>query len=192
MDPEGFEVRWSRRQLLQYAALGAGWMALARLGLPSVASAAWRGSYDLQVLSRNDAAVLAAVMERMVRGGDEALPPVKKTHAVETVDWALTFAAPALQSQARWLLRIFNWSPLWVLWKPAFFVNLPDERQDACLEAWAGSSRAWMRTGFLALKNLSVLGYYSQDETWAAIHYRGPWLPRPRRVAWAEQERGNP
>lgn len=179
---------FTRRQVLQLGVLTAGWMSLARMGLPAVAAARWRGSYRLQVLKASDAAILAAVMERMVRGDDEALPPVKKTHAVETVDWVLTFASAELQSQARWLLRIFNWSPLWVLWKPAWFVNLTDAEQDRCLQGWSESSREWMKAGFLALKNLSVLGYYSQDESWQVIHYRGPWVPRPRRVGWAAEQ----
>lgn len=184
--PPGFWSRpIARRTVLGYAAFSAGWLALARWGLPSMATAAPRGAYDWQVFSAREAAVLAAVMERMVRGGESRFPPVKKTHAVETVDWSLTFAPADLQSQARWLLRVFNWSPLWVLWKPALFVNLEDEQQDACLRGWAEASRPWMRAGFLALKNLSVLGYYSQDEVWQAIQYRGPWVPRPRRVGWA-------
>ncbi|MCX8072563.1 MAG: hypothetical protein N3C12_08950 [Candidatus Binatia bacterium] len=177
----------SRRQFLRFAGLTSSWLALAHLGLPAATAAAatWRSAYRLRVFGGNEAAVLAAVMERMVRGDDDSLPPVRKTHAVETVDWALTFAPAELQGQARWLLRIFNWSPPWMIWKPAWFVNLSEVSQDRCLQAWAESSQAWLRTGFLALKNLSVLGYYSQDETWAAIHYRGPWVPRPRRVGWA-------
>ncbi len=186
-----WEIPIQRRTLLRAFAVSAGWAALARFGLPPSVTAATRDD-QLQVLSAKDAAVLREVMERMVRGGEPGLPPVKQTRAVETVDWALTFAPPELQRQARWLLRLFNWSPLWVLWKPAFFVNLNDQYQDACLQRWAESSRAWMTAGFQALKNLSVLGYYSQDEVWQAIHYRGPWVPRPRRVGWARGEEATP
>ncbi len=188
---ESLQRSVTRRQLLKLSALTVGWVSLARLGLPATPlGAQWRGAYRLQVLKPHDAAVLVAVMERMVRGDDDALPPVKKTHAVETVDWALTFASPDLQTQARWLLRIFNWSPLWVLWKPGCFVNLTVAQQDECLQRWSDSSLGWVRAGFLALKNLSVLGYYSQDETWSVLHYRGPWIPRPRRVGWAIEQGG--
>ncbi len=34
------------------------------------------------------------------------------------------------------------------------------------------------RLAFLALRNLSLLGYYAQPETWPMIGYRGPLLGR--------------
>jgi hypothetical protein len=33
---------------------------------------------------------------------------------------------------------------------------------------------------FLALRNLALLGYWSQDETWPLIGYRGPLIASPR------------
>ena len=72
--------------------------------------------------------------------------------------------------------------PLPLIGQPARFTNLAAEWQDIYLSDWAGSRFQVRRLVFQALKNLSMLGYYSQDATWRAIHYDGPWAPRPRRM----------
>jgi hypothetical protein len=38
------------------------------------------------------------------------------------------------------------------------------------------SRLAVRRQGFLAVRNLALLGYYSQPETWTLIGYAGPLL----------------
>ena len=40
------------------------------------------------------------------------------------------------------------------------------------------SRLALRRMAFLALRNLVLLGYYSQPETWPLIGYQGPLLAR--------------
>jgi hypothetical protein len=67
------------------------------------------------------------------------------------------------------------------LGKLSTFSNLSPEWQDAYIMGWAESRFHTRRIAFQALKNLSMLGYYSQDATWPAIHYSGPWAPKPRR-----------
>jgi hypothetical protein len=61
------------------------------------------------------------------------------------------------------------------------FTGLDAAAQDDYIRAWSESRFAVLRTGFQAFKNLSYLGYYSQDATWKGIHYDGPWAPKPRR-----------
>mgnify|MGYP005868312275 CR=1 FL=1 len=87
-------------------------MALGNLRLAPGPREALAGAvYQWRVLGEKEAAVLAAVMERMMRGDDPELPPVRQTKAVETADWALAYAAEEQQVQFRWLLRLFQWSP---------------------------------------------------------------------------------
>ena len=48
--------------------------------------------------------------------------------------------------------------------------------RDASLRAWRDSRLALRRQGFEALRNLAMLGWYSQDESWPAVGYAGPLL----------------
>jgi hypothetical protein len=180
----------SRRRFLEWFALSAGLWALSKLRLPAGANAALGAvPTSLRVLSAREAATLEAVIERMMRGGDPVLPPVADTAAVAVIDWALGYAGEPERFQLRWLLRAFEWSPPLLLGRFAPFTALSPEDQDVVLEAWERSRFRWMQLGFRALKNLSALGYYSQDRTWTAIGYRGPWMPRAPRSPRAAEER---
>ncbi len=170
----------TRRTFLQYLAVSAGLLALSRLRPPLLGAAPALGARGtLHVLSEKEANILRAVIKRMMRGDETTLPPVGETAAVETVDWVLAFADDVQRTQFRWLLRVFEWSPPWMLWRLQRFTALDANGQDRLLQAWERSRMGWARLGFRALKNLSALGYYSQEATWAAIGYRGPWVPRP-------------
>ena len=172
----------TRRSFLRYCAITSGLMALGNLRLAPGPREALAGAvYQWRVLGEKEAAVLAAVMERMMRGDDPELPPVRQTKAVETADWALAYAAEEQQVQFRWLLRLFQWSPPLMIRHFAPFTALAAADQDRCLQAWEQSSIGWLHLGFRALKNVSALGYYSQDATWPVIGYRGPWVPRQAR-----------
>ena len=54
--------------------------------------------------------------------------------------------------------------------------GMTDAECDASLEAWMRSRLGLRRAAFLALRNLCLLGYWSQPETWRLIGYEGPLL----------------
>ena len=56
------------------------------------------------------------------------------------------------------------------------FSKMSDAGKDASLRAWMTSRLGLRRRAFYALRNLSYLGYYSQDATWGLIGYQGPLL----------------
>ena len=56
------------------------------------------------------------------------------------------------------------------------FTRMSDAEKDASLRAWTQSRLGVRRMGFMALRNLCLLGYYSQPATWQAIGYKGPLL----------------
>jgi choline dehydrogenase-like flavoprotein len=58
------------------------------------------------------------------------------------------------------------------------FSSLPAERRARLLAALAGSRLAPLRQAAAALRSLSMLGTYGQEETWEEVGYRGPWLGR--------------
>ena len=172
----------SRRSFLRYSALTAGLLAVSRLRVaPALATQSVTGP-GLRVLSARQAEVLRAIVERMVWSGSADLPAVRDTRAIETIDQALLQLDASVQAQLRWLLTLFQWGPPLFQLKLKTFTGLSADEQDEYLRGWATSRVETRRVAFRALKNLSMLGYYSQDATWKAIHYDGPWAPRPRRV----------
>jgi len=177
--------QWSRRGFLRLGGLTAGLATLSRLPIGSAAAAAATTTDALQVLSPREAEILTLIVERIVDSGDPAMPAVRATRTIFTIDQALLHLDPDLCSQFRWLLPIFDWSPLVMQGKFGRFSSLSPEDRDSTLRAWAESRFMTCRLAFRALKNLSMLGYYAQDETWPGIHYRGPWAPRPRRIVSA-------
>jgi hypothetical protein len=58
------------------------------------------------------------------------------------------------------------------------FTRLTPDEQDASLRGWMQSRIALRRTAFLALRNLAMLGWYAQDESWPSVGYSGPLLRR--------------
>ena len=172
----------SRRSFLRYTGLTAGLLAMSRLRLAPALAASSTTATGLRVLTPHQAEVFTVIVERMVFTGSETMPAVRDTRVIETIDLALLQLDPSVQSQVGWLLTLFEWGPPLFQLKLKTFTSLtPDERDDY-LAGWATSRSATRRLAFRAPKNLSMLGYYSQDATWKGIHYDGPWAPRPRRV----------
>ncbi|MFQ5666596.1 MAG: hypothetical protein ACE5I7_09210 [Candidatus Binatia bacterium] len=176
----------SRRSVLRYMAVSAGLLALSRLRPAAALAAPPVAAVGLQVLTGRQAQVLAAVIERMVFTGGDGMPAVRDTRAVATIDQALLQLAPSVQSQFRWLLVAFEWGPPLLEGKLNTFTGMLPRGRDDYIRSWATSRLRIRRLGFRALKNLSMLGYYSQDATWKGIHYDGPWVARPRRVLNAQ------
>lgn len=171
----------TRRGFLQLAGFSAGMLALSRVrALPAAWAAAPGGG--LQVLSANDARILAAVAERMTDTGDPAMPRFADTDGLRTIDTALRQLPAEVPQQLSWGLWLCEWGPPLCIGKPARFTGLDPAWQDVYLADWADSRFQMRRQLFQALKNLSYLGYYAQDATWGGIHYGGPLAPRPRRV----------
>jgi hypothetical protein len=184
--PENSRTSVSRRSFLRYTALSSGLLTLSRLPVAAApTSSASKEDHRLQMLTPYEAEVFSAVGERMVATDDGAMPKFKDTQAIVAIDQALIQLDPSLQTQVRWLLRIIQWGPPVLMLRMATFTGLNDAEQDEYLRGWAQSHRALRQLAFRALKNLSMLGYYSQDAVWPAIHYRGPWAPRPRRFVQA-------
>ncbi|HYD48385.1 MAG TPA: hypothetical protein VEB21_08565 [Terriglobales bacterium] len=173
----------TRRSFFQYTAVLTGWAALAKLR-PMAAAAATSAApeiYELRVLDAGQAAILNAIGDRMTFTGDPAMPLFHQTAALQTIDQTLVITDEAVREQLGWLLTLFEWGPPVFDFRLARFSSLDAESQDDYIRGWALSRIGVRRIGFQALKNLTMLGYYSQDQTWPGIHYRGPWSPRPRR-----------
>ncbi len=172
----------SRRSFLRCTAVTTGLLAVSRLRLAPAVAGQSVPATGLHVLTPQQAVVLTAIVERITFTGIDTMPAVRDTQAIVTIDQALLQLDPAVQSQVGWLLLLFQWGPPLFQLKLGTFTGLTPEGRDSYLQGWATSRSSTRRLAFRALKNLSMLGYYSQDATWKGIHYDGPWAPRPRRV----------
>lgn len=136
----------------------------------------------LRVLSPRDARILGAIGDRMTFTGDANVPRFADTAAMQTIDTALLQLPPDVPQQLSYALLLVEYGPPLFVGKPSTFTGMTSEWQDAYLQGWADSRFHTRRIAFQAFKNLTMLGYYAQDTTWPAIHYEGPWAPKPRRV----------
>lgn len=176
----------SRRSFLQHTAVTAGLLTLSRLRVAGALAAIEPAA--AQVLTPHEAEVLTAIVARVVFTDAAQMPSVGETGAVQTIQQAVARLDPSVQSQFRWLLTAFQWGPLLFEWRLKTFTSLPPAEQDRHLQSWATSHFETRRLAFRAVKNLSMLGYYSQDATWNAIHYDGPWTQRSRRTVGGDDE----
>ncbi len=120
--------------------------------------------------------VLRHVVIRMVDAGDAGAPAVDDVGALDTIDTLCRGLDPELVSPLRIALRLVEWGPFVFDRRLSRFSQLSPERQDASLTGWMTSRFEVRRLVFYALRNLAMIGYYSQPQTWSSIDYRGPLL----------------
>ncbi|RIL02037.1 MAG: hypothetical protein DCC71_16825 [Proteobacteria bacterium] len=169
----------TRRSFLALAGSGAALASLASLrALPAAAAGA--NAATSAFFAPREREVLTQVVERMVDTGAPAAPPVRTTRTIDTIDALCAGLDPATTAPLPALLRLVEWGPVLFERRFARFTSLGAAGQDAALAGWMTSGLALRRMGFYALRNLALLGYWSQDETWPLIGYAGPLIRRPR------------
>jgi hypothetical protein len=178
----GLGVAIGRRTFLRAAGMSAGLLTLSKLGRAvSAVALVDTSNGGLKVLSTGDARVLSAIAERMVFTGDPGMPRFGETSGLRIIDNAMRHLVDDVTQQLHWALLLFEYAPPLFAGRLSTFTGLDATAQDAYLAGWADSRFTLRRIAFQALKNLSYLGYYSDDATWKGIHYDGPWVPRTRR-----------
>lgn len=176
------EARLSRRGFLALAGSGSALAALARLPAAALAAPAAGSAPASAFFSAYEAEILTQVVERIVDSGLPDAPRVRESAAVATIDRLCAGLDPALTEPLPALLRAVEWGPYLFDWTFSRFTALDAAGKDASLRGWMTSRFALRRLGFQALKNLSLLGWYAQDESWPAIGYRGPLIARREAV----------
>jgi hypothetical protein len=154
--------------------------------LRPVSAAARPAPSALRVLSAGDARIMGAIAERIAFTGDPGMPRFADTAGLQTIDTALLQLPSDTVQQLHYALLLVEYGPPLFALRLSTFTSLGDDAKDSYLAGWEQSRFATRQIAFRALKNLALLGYYSQDATWAGIHYSGPWVPRPRRVVSGE------
>lgn len=166
----------SRRGFLRLAGGTAALGALAHLRAVPAAALACAPHGGAGFFDADQREVLTQVVERIVDTGEPDAPRVRDTHAVATIDGLCASLDPEITGPLPALLGLVEWGPL--LFEGSFsrFTGLGPDRQDAHLRGWMTSRFALRRRGFEALRNLAFLGWYSQEQSWGPIGYRGPLL----------------
>lgn len=162
----------TRRGFLRLAATSAALATVARLPVARALSAngseaAFFSAYERQILTR--------VVERMVATGAADAPAVRETRAIEVIDRLCAGLDPEVSGVLPALMRLVEWGPVLFDFSFTRFSRMSDAQKDASLRAWMTSRIGLRRRAFYALRNLSYLGYYSQEATWPLIGYRGPF-----------------
>jgi hypothetical protein len=166
----------TRRGFLRLAGSGAALAALSRL--PVVPATARAAVPSERFFDEPQTEILTQVVERMVATGEPEMPRVRDTGAVTTVDALCASLAPELTRPLPVLLLLVEWGPPIFELRFSRFTKLTPDEQDASLRGWMQSRIGLRRTAFLALRNLAMLGWYAQDESWPDVGYSGPLLPR--------------
>ena len=174
-----------RRTFLKLGAFGPAMLALQQLparaawlpGAPAAAGVSEPGAEH--VLDEEDSELLMTIVERMVDTGEPGAPAPREIGTLATLDAVLASMDTSLVDELRLALRLVDYWPLIFEFRFCRFRSLSAEAQDRSLEGWRSSRIETRRRVFYALRNLSLLGYWSQDETWPLIGYPGPWIRRP-------------
>lgn len=82
------------------------------------------------------------------------------------------------QAQVKSLLALIEQGTKYFLysWRP--FSELPAPEQQEYLHGWESSRFSFRRQAFQALRMMALFFFYSQDATWKAIGYDGPWVSK--------------
>ncbi len=174
-----------RRTFLKLSAFGPAMLALQQLparamwlpGAPAADGVSELGAES--VFDEEESELLMTIVERMVDTGEPAAPAPREIGTLATLQAALASLDASLVDELRLALRLVDYWPLVFEFRFSRFRSLPAEARDQSLEGWRTSRIETRRRVFYALRNLSLLGYWSQDETWPLIGYLGPWIRRP-------------
>jgi hypothetical protein len=171
-------MRVSRRSFLALAGGGAAFGSIASLRSVPAAAVEVASAAPVAFFAPREREILTQIVERMVDTGDPSAPTVRGSGTMETIDALCAGLDPNATAPLPALIRLVDWGPLLFERRLARFTSLDAAGQDAQLASWMTSGLALRRMGFYALRNLALLGYWSQDATWPLVGYAGPLLRR--------------
>jgi len=136
-------------------------------------------TYRYRVLDVRAIEVIAAVATVMLAG---ALPAAAPAHdeallaAVRGFDTAVSELPPSVQAEIKQLLGLLEFAP--TRWLAAGISSSWSEASDddvaAFLKKWRFSSVQLFRSGYDALHQLTMAGWYASTQAWTRIGYPGP------------------
>ncbi len=132
----------------------------------------------LQVFSRDEHAIFAAVAARVVPGpgADGRWPTAAAVDCAGKADALMAQAHPEIAKELKQLLALFDNGlvALLTVGRPRPFTRATADEQEAQLRAWGASRLSLFRTGYQALVRLTHATYYSSPEVYPLLGYPGP------------------
>ncbi|MBX3128075.1 MAG: gluconate 2-dehydrogenase subunit 3 family protein [Polyangiaceae bacterium] len=165
-------------QLSRRSALGLG--AVGTVALVAAGSLRWfthgypPGAQVLLALGDKEQAIVTSLVDALIDGG-EGLPTADDAGVVQRIDEQLWGADVHTQSDLRAALQVVEHAPI-LFGAPGRFTSLSRRRRVEVLRAMLASKRDVFVQVATALKQLTMLCYYSAEASWGAIGYDGPWI----------------
>lgn len=175
----------SRRKFLKETFSGVLFLSTAKLIPAGLLSAAEQDQVpgELLFFSPKEYLIFEAVAERVVGPAAPGQVRTKDVGVAARADQFLAGADPEVQGQIHQLLSVFN-APLFAFifdFRTSSFLNMSLADKDSYLEDWMTSSIGFRRTGFQALKRVSMSMFYTDSRTWKEIGYDGMFMPEDRK-----------
>ena len=133
----------------------------------------------LAFFSDREYSLVSAAAGRITGHTGDAGTGGEPVDAALRADTFLSTEDPEIQDQIHLLLTIFGSPVAALLFNLSFsgFLAMDAESQDDYIRGWMTSSLAFRRTGFQALKRLSMSMHYTDERSWEEIGYHGMELP---------------
>jgi hypothetical protein len=174
-----------RRRFLRQTLFGAAALFVAPF-LPSGSLRAQTGGdtgRKLLFFSEEEYGIVSAAAARLT-GFPQEDPGSKETiDRAHRADSFLSTEDAEIQDQVHLLLRVFN-SPIaafFFSFKFSSFSAMDAADQESYIGGWMTSSLGFRRTGFQALKRLSMSMHYTDERSWPEIGFHGMELPEGAR-----------
>jgi len=128
------------------------------------------------ILDPGELVTLEAIAEAMIPTLEEGEPTVQDIGVASRVDEMISWRDEAIQDEFKQLLAIFDsgFASLFFNGIPKRFISCTPEQKQAVLESWATSMLLIRRQGFMALKRLCNVAYWTDERTWKYCGYEGP------------------
>ena len=165
----------NRRTVLRFGLGGAALLAVGGIGLSLRGGVPRAPARPLQALSEREFAVLAAVADCILPGG-EGFPSAAELQVAERTDALLAASDPRVVEELGSLLRLMDNALAGLLLggSPTPFTALSAAEQEALLTSWRDSSLALKKGAFKALRSACLLAYFTNPGSFAAVGYPGP------------------
>ena len=175
----------SRRKFLKETLSGVVFLSAAKLIPANLLFASEQDQVpgDLLFFSPKEYLIFEAVAERIIGPATPSRVRAKDIGVAVRANQFLAGADPEVRGQIHQLLSIFN-APLFTFlfdFRTSSFLNMSLADKDSYLEDWMTSSLGFRRTGFQALKRVSMSMFYTDSRTWNEIGYDGMFMPEDRK-----------
>jgi hypothetical protein len=175
----------SRRRFLKETLFGVAFLSAARLVPSGVLVAEELGDVpdNLLYFSPKEYLIFKAAAERIIGEASPGQPGANDIGVAVRGDQFLAGADPEVQEQFHQLLSVFN-APFFTFlfdFRGSSFLNMSPADKDSFIEDWMTSKFGFRRSGFQALKRVSLSMFYTESRSWKEIGYEGMFMPEDRK-----------